>query len=90
MKLSELEELLADVRSQVGEADPEVRIADQPRYPFECSVQNIVCVNLTEVDNDAPLEELPSSTPEPEFVVYIAEGRQLNYLPSIARRALDW
>lgn len=56
--------------------DAEVRLAMQPSYPFEYSIGDVVTV-APEYDND------PGR-------VYLAEGRQLNYLPGDARAELGW
>lgn len=53
--------------------EAEVRLAQQPSWPFEYSVGDV-----EEIGTD----EGP--------VVYIGEGRQLNYLPGEVREALGW
>lgn len=57
----------------------EVRFASQPNWPLEYSIGD---VTSAEIEN--------RSTGEAEEVVYLAEGRQLGYLPSEAKDELDW
>ena len=57
----------------------EVRFASQPNWPFEYSIDDVVSV---EIEN--------RRTGEAEEVVYLAEGRQLGYLPSEAKDELGW
>jgi len=57
----------------------EVRFASQPNWPFEYSIDDVVSV---EIEN--------RRTGEAEEVVYLAEGRQLGYLPSEAKNELMW
>ena len=57
----------------------EVRFASQPNWPFEYSIDDVISV---EIENRC--------TGEAEGVVYLAEGRQLGYLPSEAKDELGW
>ena len=57
----------------------EVRFASQPNWPFEYSIDDVVSV---EIEN--------RRTGEAEEVVYLAEGRQIGYLPSEAKNELMW
>jgi hypothetical protein len=62
--------------------DAEVRLAHQPEWPFEYSVQSVAsaeeAAELREPDPD-------EDNAAPANVVYIAEGEQLGYLPEFAR-----
>lgn len=55
--------------------DAEVRIAQQPAWPFEYAI-----------DPPTPLYRSTST----HLVVYLGEGAQLGYLPKPARRQLGW
>ena len=59
--------------------EAEVRFASQPNWPFEYSIDDVVSV---EIEN--------RRTGEAEGVVYLAEGRQIGYLPSEAKNELMW
>ena len=73
MKASELiEELKWAIENNNGE-DIEVRMAQQPKWPFEYSINAAVTVNLNQ-ESDEPNE----------WVVYLEEGSQLGYLPTEA------
>jgi hypothetical protein len=92
-----------ELRSELENLDPEaeVRLAQQPSWPFEYSIGQIREVALVD---DADLEAFDSfgdlSTEEraelnrraesARRVVYIGEGRQLAYLPGAASRELGW
>lgn len=66
---------LIDILEDLPE-DAEVRLAMQPSYPFEYSISDLVTV--------APMHDGDPGR------VYLAEGRQLNYLPGDARDELGW
>ena len=55
--------------------DAEVRLAMQPRWPFEYSIDGFSLME-SETD-DGP-------------VVYLPEGQQLNYLPGNVQEDLGW
>lgn len=57
------------------DGDTEVRLAQQPNWPFEYAVGTVEAVDL-------------GSAAQP--VVYIGEGRQLAYLPGAVAAALGW
>jgi hypothetical protein len=67
--LDELEDIAADHGDHI-----DVRLAHQPRWPFEYSLTDIAAVETR--DGDA--------------VVYLGEGTQLGYLPQQAAVALGW
>lgn len=94
MTVGELKNLLDGL-----DDDIEVRFASQPSWPFEYSIEGVYVVE----DPTAPVDdgdddedgsvELKTSIgqdDEVETVVYLAEGRQLGYLPGRAVRELGW
>lgn len=74
--IRELRDLLDDLAND-GHEDTEVRIAHQPHYPFEYSIDDAP---------DGP--RIPKIKGVPIF--YLAEGRQIGYLPSKAAVAVGW
>lgn len=80
-----------DLIDQLEDCDPnaEVRLAIQPSWPFEHSVRDVVEVDLTDKDADED-EEVSDYENTGERVVYIGEGRQIGYLPGVARDHLGW
>jgi hypothetical protein len=62
--------------------DSEVRLASQPKWPFEYSVSNVVSAMSDENDGDRD--------PDALAVVYIAEGTQIDYLNGDAIELLGW
>jgi hypothetical protein len=62
--------------------DSEVRLASQPKWPFEYSVSNVVSAMSDENDGD--------HDPDVLAVVYIAEGTQIDYLNGDAIELLGW
>jgi hypothetical protein len=83
--LRDLIDELEELAEEHGD-DVEVRMAQQPNWPFEYSVDAVVAV--VNVDEDEEGEVEPKAG-EP-IVVYLAEGRQLGYLSGFAVRALGW
>ena len=79
MRVAELIALLEDMPE-----DAEVRLAQQPSWPFEYSIGGVVMVGP-----DAGTEDEDEDAPE-ENVVYIAESGQLGYLPGAVSRELGW
>ena len=73
-------------RERYGD-DAEVHLAQQPGWPFEYTVGQIVGIDEEDgsgVDRDGePIEEAPAR-------VYIGEGEQTRYLPGIVRDELGW
>lgn len=70
--VSELIRQLTDIEETHG--DIEVRLAEQPRWAFEYSIQ----------------EDLGVAKVKGEMITYLAEGTQLNYLPHAAAVAVGW
>jgi predicted RNA-binding Zn-ribbon protein involved in translation (DUF1610 family) len=114
MTLDELISELEDLRDEHG-GGIEVRLAHQPSWPFEYSVDKVVaspddegdekecpecgepldyrtvdgqrvmvCMDRQHCGFEAGAEDAPPP------VVYIAEGRQIGYLPGEAAKALGW
>lgn len=65
MTISELRELVEELEES-GLGDAEVRLATQPAWPFEHSLSTAFYVQ--DEGGDSP-------------VLYLAEGRQIGYLP---------
>lgn len=87
MTLRDLLDRLTDVADEYGD-DVEVRLAIQPSWPFEHSIRDVEVVDPADAEDDEEAEAADEND-EP-VVVYIAEGRQLGYLPGTASRALGW
>ena len=62
-----------------GNEDVEVRIAQQPKWAFEYSIDEAVTIEVDDEDTD-----------EKEKIVYLGEGSQLGYLNEDAARELGW
>lgn len=62
-----------------GNEDVEVRLAQQPKWAFEYTIDEAVTVEVDDVDTD-----------EKEKIVYLGEGSQLGYLNEDASRELGW
>ena len=73
----EMIEMLQDV-----DPDSELRIAQQPNYPFEYSLDT-GSGPLVEVEQEEEGDDMPS-------VVYIVSGNQIGYLPQAAADAIGW
>jgi hypothetical protein len=81
MRVAELMELLEGLPENA-----EVRLAQQPNWPFEYSIGTVAAIGPDDFqDDDEEADDAP-----PEVVVYIGEGQQLGYLSGIARRAVGW
>lgn len=86
--------------------DPEVRLALQPHWPLECSIRDVAMVNLMpeELLDLIAQRDLDMTTAErlklearifklegqEVPVVYIAEDRQIAFLPPVANERLGW
>lgn len=82
MNVAELMERLEGM-----DPDAEVRIAEQPEWPFEYSIHEVVEVDLNEANEDGSYNY---EDDEPYSVVYIGDAIQLGYLPGAATEALGW
>lgn len=65
-----------------GGLDAVVRLAQQPRWPFEYDIGPVAAA-----EEASPA---PADGEEPAGVIYIGEGHQLGYLPGGASEALGW
>ena len=102
MNVSQLIELLEEQREIAGE-NAEVRFANQPRYPFENSISDVISITK-EVREEIFREELSeegifgeeahkkiaSENLSDEAVVYISEGSQIGYLSGEVTCLLGW
>ncbi len=76
-----VEELVCELRRFPDYA--EVRIAEHDNtYHPTCAIKAVVEDNVTEQDE--------RQREHKKLIVYIAEGRQLGYLPGKAMHDLDW
>lgn len=101
MTIAELIGELERFQEEYGD-EVEVRFASQPSWPFEYSIDQIAVVNLNQVnpeeldgleegeDRDDFEAHLKEQLGDDEFIVYLAEGMQVGYLPGIARREIGW
>ena len=62
-----------------GDNDVEVRLAQQPKWAFEYTIDEAVTIEVDDEDTD-----------EKEKVVYLSEGSQIGYLNEDASRELGW
>ena len=62
-----------------GNEDVEVRLAQQPKWAFEYTIDEAVTIEVDDEDTD-----------EKEKVVYLSEGSQIGYLNEDASRELGW
>jgi hypothetical protein len=62
-----------------GNEDVEVRMAQQPKWAFEYSIDEAVTIEVDDEDAD-----------EKSKIVYLGEGTQLGYLNEDASRELGW
>jgi hypothetical protein len=89
MTIRELIDELEDLREDLGD-DTEVRIAQQPSWPFAYSIGEIAATDSVDVgdkDEDGIAATEADAAPA---VIYIGEGRQLGYLDSAGADALGW
>jgi hypothetical protein len=85
MTLRQIIDHLSELAEDHGD-DTEVRLAQQPNWPFEYAVDEIVAVTNVDDDDDDDADTDAGA----ETVVYIGEGAQLGYLSGAATKALDW
>ena len=84
MKAKELiEELEWAIERNQGN-DVEVRTAQQPRWAFEYTIDQVVTVAEEDENSD------DDRTPPKNVVVYLSEGSQIGYLPENASDELGW
>jgi len=106
MRLSELMQELEYMQERYEDDDPEVRLAVQPSYPFQHTIEGVYEVTPSgqlepdaqdferEEDYEDARDEWERSQDAPDQpVVYIAEGGQLYsapYLPGAAAEVIGW
>ena len=79
MTARDLIEELEYAISMNGNEDVEVRLAQQPKWAFEYTIDEAVTIEVDDEDTD-----------EKEKVVYLSEGSQIGYLNEDASRELGW
>lgn len=104
MTLSELIEQLTALQEEHG-PDVEVFLAQQPRWPFQYALGDVVAVDANAGDREDIEDFLREAEPDdPDVdaaraqlaelasapVVYIGEGAQLAYLSGDVTKALGW
>ena len=62
-----------------GNEDVEVRMAQQPKWAFEYTIDEAVTIEVDDKDTD-----------EKSKIVYLGEGSQIGYLNEDASRELGW
>lgn len=86
MTVAELIEMLEDM-----DPEAEVRIAQQPSWPFEYSIKDVVETGgEQEADEKAENGEAEQDREELPKVVYLVEDEQLGYLPGYVARRIGW
>ena len=93
-----VEELIEELHQY--EPETEVRLAQQPHWPFEYAIGRVAEVKLaadrdleTIEDRECPEEERWAAQERIDGaprVVYLAEAEQLGYLPAAASAELGW
>lgn len=95
--IRDLIDTLEEIAQQHGD-DVKVRLAQQPNWPFEYTIGEVVAVDFDapEPDSEEELSELEDAavnaprTRGTNVKVYIGQGTQLDYLPGAASKALGW
>ena len=82
------------------DGDTEVRLATQPNWPFESTIDTVAapegtthceeCEVAWAVHGEHGCDAEQGDEDELKNVVYIGEGSQIGYLPGAARNALGW
>ena len=85
MTATQLIEELEYAIERNGNQDVEVLIAQQPKWPFEYTIEQAVMV-ADEVDEDEEDDRVPPKN----MKVYLGEGSQIGYLNENASRELGW
>jgi len=84
MNVGDLKRLLEDI-----DDDAEVRFASQPSWPFEYSIA-YVYEHWPEPEPYPEGDDLEGEEFEDVPVVYLVEGRQLDYLPGDVKDQIGW
>ena len=77
---------LIEILEQFDE-EAEVFIAEQPGWPFEYAIDDVVEVTPEFDEDESPPDDYDENAPNP---VYIVEGNQLRYLPGYASEQIGW
>lgn len=89
-----VEELIRELEQM--NPNSEIRWAAQPSWPFEYSISGVVNVSPKDEDEEEESEEDPEMDytndydPRENDIVYLVEGTQLGYLPSLVCREIGW
>lgn len=78
MKIRDLIDELEGIAEEHGD-DIDVRLAQQPQWAFEYAIDTVAAATIGGKYNESK-----------ETVAYIAEGRQIGYLPDPAAVAVEW
>jgi hypothetical protein len=89
MTIRELIEQLEEHAEAHGDA-LEVRLAQQPSWPFEYSIARVEVADTSDDDESNEDDEDDAELVAPQVVCYLTEGTQLGYLPGAAARAIGW
>ena len=92
MNIAELIEELERVQESHGD-QVEVRLAQQPHYPFENEIAGLsepLSPSDFDDEDDRPVNDRNSDKPLDKTVVYIAEGVQIGYLPTKCAEELEF
>ena len=68
-----------------GNEDVEVRLAQQPKWAFEYTIDEAVTVKVEDDEGFNPCNE-----EEAPICVYLSEGSQIGYLPELVSSELGW
>ena len=66
------------VEQDESNAEKQVKLAMQPQWPFEYSINGVVQITVKDREENE------------KDMVYLEEGRQVGYLPSEAKEELGW
>lgn len=89
MTINDLIYALEEMAEVYGE-DTEVRFASQPSWPFEYSIAQVIAADVNQQDEEDDLMHPSEVEDDAQYVVFLAEGNQLGYLPSPAQAELGW
>lgn len=93
MTLNDLIEELQILRDDLDDGDVEVRLAMQPEYPMQHTLEAVEVIDLAWLDTGSGRDVTDDPDHEPERVVYLVEGGQVDgapYLPEAASETLGW
>ncbi len=105
MNIRDLKEIIGEAEMEGADDETEVRYAHQPSWAFEYSINDadskVVDVNKEAAPDPQDYEEdleydvaytkwLQESSQDPEYILYLVEGRQLDYLPGVVSAEIGW